>query len=91
MGKEHGEAIREVRRAPPHRDVLGHGRPGRSNSQPGRQHAGSHDAAKVMVDEIASETPLGRAGGEWGILYACLILQLSYIVVILFLTKPPSD
>ena len=48
-------------------------------------------AAKVMVDEIARETPLGRAGGEWGILYACLILQLSYILVILFRTKPVAD
>ncbi|MBT8395387.1 MAG: hypothetical protein HKO65_04640 [Gemmatimonadetes bacterium] len=47
-------------------------------------------AAKVMVDEIARETPLGRAGGEWGILYACMILQLSYILVVLFRTKPSS-
>ena len=46
--------------------------------------------SKVMVDEIARETPLGRAGGEWGVLYALLILQLSYILVVLFKTKPVS-
>lgn len=38
--------------------------------------------AKVMVDEIARETPLGRAGGEWGVLYALLMLQLSYVVAV---------
>jgi len=38
--------------------------------------------AKVMVDEIARETPLGGAGGEWGVLYAALILQLSYIILV---------
>ncbi len=44
--------------------------------------------AKVMVDEIARETPLGGAGGEWGVLYVCLILQLSFVVIVLFRTKP---
>jgi hypothetical protein len=43
--------------------------------------------AKVMVDEIARETPLNGAGGEWGILYALLILQLTYIIVVLFRAK----
>jgi hypothetical protein len=47
--------------------------------------------AKVMVDEIARETPLGGAGGEWGVLYACLILQLSYILGVLFRTKPEKS
>jgi hypothetical protein len=39
--------------------------------------------AKVMVDEIARETPLGGAAGEWVVLYVCLSLQLSYIVATL--------
>jgi len=39
--------------------------------------------AKVMVDEIARETPLGGAGGEWVILYICLGLQLSYLVALI--------
>jgi hypothetical protein len=38
--------------------------------------------AKVMVDEIARETPLGGVGGEWGILYICLGLQLAYLVAL---------
>ncbi|MFC1790886.1 hypothetical protein ACFL0I_00245 [Gemmatimonadota bacterium] len=40
--------------------------------------------AKVMVDEIARETPFGGAGGEWVILYICLTLQLAYILGVLF-------
>ena len=40
--------------------------------------------AKVMVDEIGRETPMGGAGGEWVILYICLTLQLAYILGILF-------
>lgn len=47
--------------------------------------------AKVMVDEIARETPLGGAGGEWGVLYACLVLQLSYILTVMFRTKPKGS
>jgi len=47
--------------------------------------------AKVMVDEIAMETPLGRDGVEWGILYALLILQLAYILVVLFRVMPAND
>jgi hypothetical protein len=39
--------------------------------------------AKVMVDEIARETPLGGAAGEWVVLYVCLSLQLSYIIAAL--------
>jgi hypothetical protein len=39
--------------------------------------------AKVMVDEIARETPLGGAAGEWVVLYVCLSLQLSYIIAVL--------
>lgn len=42
--------------------------------------------AKVMVDEIARETPLGGAAGEWSILYTCLTLQLAYIVAVLVQT-----
>jgi len=42
--------------------------------------------AKVMVDEIGRETVLGWAGGgEWGILYTCLTLQLAYLLALLFL------
>ena len=33
---------------------------------------------KGMGDEIAREQPLGRAGGEWGILYILLTVQLAY-------------
>lgn len=40
--------------------------------------------AKVMVDEIARETPLNGAGGEWGMLYGLLIVQLAYIIVVMF-------
>jgi hypothetical protein len=36
---------------------------------------------------IARETPLRGAGGERGMLYALLILQLSYIIVVLFKAK----
>jgi len=40
--------------------------------------------AKVMVDEIGRETPLGMsAGGEWVILYLCLGLQLAFLLAIL--------
>jgi hypothetical protein len=46
--------------------------------------------AKVMVDEIARETPLGGAGGEWAILYICLGLQLAYLLAVLF-QRPPSS
>lgn len=40
--------------------------------------------AKVMVDEIARETPLGGGGGEWVILYVCLGLQLAYLLALVF-------
>ena len=46
--------------------------------------------AKVMVDEIAREMPLGRAGGEWGMLYAFLAFQLAYIIVVFSRAKPGS-
>lgn len=39
---------------------------------------------KVMVDEIARETPLGRGGGEWVVLYICLGLQLAYLAAAAF-------
>jgi hypothetical protein len=44
--------------------------------------------AKVMVDEIARETPMGGAGGEWGMLYALLTVQLAYIVTVFARAKP---
>lgn len=44
--------------------------------------------AKVMVDEIARETPLGRAGGEWGMLYVFLTIQLAYIIMVFSRAKP---
>ena len=44
--------------------------------------------AKVMVDEIARETPLGGAGGEWGMLYALLTVQLAYIIVVFARAMP---
>ena len=38
--------------------------------------------AKVMVDEIGRETPLGwETTGEWIILYCCLTVQLIFIVL----------
>lgn len=40
--------------------------------------------AKVLVDEIARETPLGGTGGEWVVLFICLSLQLAYLVAFLF-------
>jgi hypothetical protein len=40
--------------------------------------------AKVMVDEIARETSLGRAQGEWVVLYVCLSIQLAYILAVFF-------
>jgi hypothetical protein len=46
--------------------------------------------AKVMVDEIARETPLGGAGGEWAILYICLGLQLAFLLAVLFQRRPSS-
>ena len=46
--------------------------------------------AKVMVDEIVRETPSGGAGGEWGMLNALLILQLSFIIVVLFRAESPA-
>jgi len=48
--------------------------------------------AKVMVDEIARETPLGRGGGEWVVLYICLGLQLAYLAAAAFHrpSLPPS-
>lgn len=46
--------------------------------------------AKVMVDEIARETPLGGAGGEWAILYICLGLQLAYLVALFFQKPGPA-
>ena len=45
--------------------------------------------AKVMVDEIARETPLGGAGGEWFMLYALLAVQLSYAAVVLSRARVP--
>jgi hypothetical protein len=45
--------------------------------------------AKVMADEIARETPLGGAGGEWVVLFICLTLQLAYLAAFLFF-KPAS-
>ena len=48
--------------------------------------------AKVMVDEIGRETPLGLgAGGEWVILYLCLGLQLSYILAFIFFGRPKAE
>jgi hypothetical protein len=44
--------------------------------------------AKVMVDEIARETPLTGAAGEWVILYICLSLQLAYIIAVLLQKAP---
>lgn len=44
--------------------------------------------AKVMVDEIARETPLGTAAGEWVILYICLTFQLAYILAFLVYRRP---
>jgi hypothetical protein len=44
--------------------------------------------AKVMVDEIARETPLGRGGGEWAMLYALLTIQLTYIIVVFSRARP---
>jgi hypothetical protein len=44
--------------------------------------------AKIMIDEIARETPLGSAGGEWVILYICLTLQLAYVLAFLFARFP---
>jgi hypothetical protein len=35
---------------------------------------------KVMVDEIARETPLGAGGGEWVVLYVCMTIQAGYIL-----------
>ncbi len=46
--------------------------------------------AKVMVDEIARETPLGGASGEWVILYICLGLQLAYLGAVVFQRRPSS-
>jgi hypothetical protein len=46
--------------------------------------------AKVMVDEIARETPVGGAGGEWAVLYVCLGLQLAYLLGVLFQKTPSS-
>ena len=43
--------------------------------------------AKVMVDEIARETPMGSGGGEWVVLYICLTLQLAYIAGVLVHTS----
>lgn len=38
--------------------------------------------SKVMVDEIARETPMGGARGEWIILYLLLLFHLAYILVV---------
>lgn len=45
--------------------------------------------AKVMVDEITRETPMGGAGGEWVVLYICLGLQLAYLGALLFQRPGP--
>ena len=48
--------------------------------------------AKVMVDEIGRETPMNLGeGGEWGILYMCLGLQLAYIAAVLSQRTGSSD
>jgi hypothetical protein len=47
--------------------------------------------AKVMVDEIARETPLGGGAGEWVVLYVCLSMQLAYIIAVLLQPSSPPE
>jgi hypothetical protein len=48
---------------------------------------------EVKVDEIGRETLMGMGPrGEWVILYACLGLQLAYLLALLVQREPlPTD